>query len=103
MGEMVNLLAVPSPIPAKLNEVMNLIANGIEISCWLPTQKASLENQVVKSLLSQVRTASQVNEVKNIPAAKPKWQAWLLEKMNVLSAANPKGKPVQLKKERLLC
>ena len=40
------------------------------------------------------QTASQLNEVKNMPAAKPKRQAWLLEKMNVLLAASPKGQPV---------
>ena len=53
--------------------------------------------EVDRSLLSLVQTASWLNEVKNIPAAKPKRQAWLLEKMNVLSAANPKGQPVYLK------
>ena len=64
-------------VPAKLNEVMNLMAtkskrqafaNRTDGSCWLPTQKASLENWVDESLLSQVRTASLVKELMKLLA-----------------------------------
>ena len=55
--------------------------------------------EVDRSLLSLVQTASWLNEVKNVLAARTKKASLLLYIVNVLLADNPEGQPTCLTEE----